>query len=112
MSIAKSSSPSSGYSSSSKDDGAAFKTIAFFFRVPFFSHLNFHLMGFEISNEAGEVHLLSIVELLEGCCLDFPSFRESSNDVMPRSRRYGDVTVTYIRRSKIPSHIYAKHQYR
>ena len=29
----------------------------------------------------------------------------------PRSRGYGDVTATYIRRSKIPSRIYAKHQY-
>jgi len=26
--------------------------------------------------------------------------------VTPRSRGYGDVTATYIRRSKIPSHIY------
>ena len=25
---------------------------------------------------------------------------------------YGDVTATYIRRSEIPSRIYAKHQYR
>ena len=32
--------------------------------------------------------------------------------VTPRSRGYGDVTATYIRRSEIPSHIYAKHQYR
>ena len=31
---------------------------------------------------------------------------------MPRSRGYGDVTATYIRRSEIPSRIYAKHQYR
>jgi len=30
---------------------------------------------------------------------------------MPRSRGYGDVTVTYIRRSEIHSRIYAKHQY-
>ena len=30
----------------------------------------------------------------------------------PRSRGYGDVTVTYIRRSKIPSRIYAKYQYK
>ena len=30
--------------------------------------------------------------------------------VKPRSRGYGDVTVTYIRRSEIPSCIYAKHQ--
>ena len=30
----------------------------------------------------------------------------------PRSRGYGDVTATYIRRSEIPSRIYAKHQYR
>ena len=29
----------------------------------------------------------------------------------PRSRGYRDVTVTYIRRSEIPSRIYAKHQY-
>ena len=29
----------------------------------------------------------------------------------PRSRGYGDVTATYIRRSEIPSCIYAKHQY-
>jgi len=26
--------------------------------------------------------------------------------------RYGDVTVTYIRRSEIPLRIYAKHQYK
>ena len=32
--------------------------------------------------------------------------------VMPRSRGYGDVTATIIYRSKILSHIYAKHQYR
>jgi len=32
--------------------------------------------------------------------------------VTPRSRGYGDVSVTYIRRSKISSCIYAKHQYR
>jgi len=31
---------------------------------------------------------------------------------MPRSRGYGDVTSTYICRSKIPSCIYAKHQYK
>ena len=31
---------------------------------------------------------------------------------MPRSHGYGDVTATYIRRSKIPSRIYAKHQYK
>ena len=30
----------------------------------------------------------------------------------PRSRWYGDATVTYIRRSEIPSRIYAKHQYK
>ena len=29
----------------------------------------------------------------------------------PRSRGYGDVTAMYIRRSEIPSRIYAKHQY-
>jgi len=32
--------------------------------------------------------------------------------VTSRSRGYRDVTATYIRRSKIPSRIYAKHQYR
>jgi len=31
------------------------------------------------------------------------------NVMTPRSRGYGDVTVTYIHRSEIPSHIYAKH---
>ena len=31
---------------------------------------------------------------------------------MPRSRGYGDVTATYIRRSKIPSRTYTKHQYK
>ena len=36
----------------------------------------------------------------------------SSKTVTPRSGGYGDVTVTYIRRSEIPSRIYAKHQYR
>ena len=29
----------------------------------------------------------------------------------PRSGRYGDITATYIRRSEIPSRIYAKYQY-
>jgi len=32
--------------------------------------------------------------------------------VTSRSGGYGDVTATYIRRSKIPSCIYAKHQHR
>ena len=32
--------------------------------------------------------------------------------VTPRSRGYGDVTAIYIRRSKIPSHIHTKHQYK
>jgi len=32
--------------------------------------------------------------------------------VTPRSYGYEDVTVTYIRRLKIPSCIYAKHQYK
>ena len=32
--------------------------------------------------------------------------------VTPRSGGYGDVTATYIRRSEIPSRIYAKHQYK
>ena len=32
-------------------------------------------------------------------------------NVTPRSCGYGDVTATYIRRSKIPSRIYIKHQY-
>jgi len=32
--------------------------------------------------------------------------------VTPRSHWYGDIIATYIRRSKIPSRIYAKHQYR
>jgi len=35
-----------------------------------------------------------------------------NNIVMPRYRGYRDVTATFIRRSKIPSRIYAKHQYR
>jgi len=32
--------------------------------------------------------------------------------VAPRSGGYRDATATYIRRSEIPLHIYAKHQYR
>ena len=32
-------------------------------------------------------------------------------NVTPRSGGYGDATATYIRRSEIPSRIYAKHQY-
>ena len=32
--------------------------------------------------------------------------------VTPRSCWHGDVTATYIRRSEIPSRIYAKHQYK
>jgi len=31
---------------------------------------------------------------------------------IPRSRWYEDVTATYIRRAKIHSYIYAKHQYK
>ena len=30
----------------------------------------------------------------------------------PRSGGYGDAIAAYIRRSELPSHIYAKHQYR
>ena len=36
----------------------------------------------------------------------------SGKAVTPRSREYGDVTATYIRRSEVPSRIYAKHQYK
>jgi len=32
-------------------------------------------------------------------------------DVTPRFHGYGDVTATYIRKSEVPSRIYAKHQY-
>ena len=64
------------------EEGVALKAITFFFEISFFSHLHFHLMGFEISNEEGEVHLLSIVKLLKGCRLDFPNFGESSNDLL------------------------------
>ena len=32
--------------------------------------------------------------------------------VTPRFHGYGDVTATYIRKSEVPSRIYAKHQYR
>jgi len=32
--------------------------------------------------------------------------------VSPRSHGHGDITATYIRRAKIPSYIYAKHQYK
>ena len=32
--------------------------------------------------------------------------------ITPRSHGYGNVTATYIRRSEIPSRIYAKHQYK
>ena len=32
--------------------------------------------------------------------------------VTPQSHEYGDVTATYIRESKVPPRIYAKHQYR
>ena len=32
--------------------------------------------------------------------------------VSPRSHGHGDITATYIRRAKIPSYIYAKHQSR
>ena len=40
----------------------------------------------------------------------FPS--SGKGIVTPRSGGYRDVTATYIRRSEIPSRIYAKHQYR
>ena len=33
------------------------------------------------------------------------------NLVTPRSHGYGDVTATYIRRSEMPSRVYAKYQY-
>ena len=32
--------------------------------------------------------------------------------VTPRPTRYGDTMAKYTRRVKIPSHMYAKHQYR
>jgi len=56
--------------------------------------------------------LLGVPTLL----LDF-SYSESyqilhSASVTPRSYGYGDATATYIRRSEIPSRIYAKLQYR
>ena len=38
--------------------------------LPFFSNLHLHLMCLEIFDEAREVHLLPIVELLEGSRLD------------------------------------------
>ena len=38
-------------------------------------------MGFEIFIEAEEVHLLPIIELLEGACLDFLRLGKSSNDL-------------------------------
>ena len=38
--------------------------------------------------------------------------QSSTGIVAPRSGGYGDATTTYIRRSEIPSCIYAKHQYR
>ena len=50
-------------------------------RLPFFSNFHLHLMGLEISDETGEVHLLPIVEFFEGGCLDFPRFGKSSNDL-------------------------------
>ena len=37
---------------------------------------------------------------------------KTSVNITLRSGGYGDVTATYIRRSEIPSRIYAKHQYR
>jgi len=40
------------------------------------------------------------------------SERSNLDCVTPRSCGYGDVFVTYIRRKEIPSHIYAKDQYR
>ena len=41
--------------------------------------------------------------------IDVVKFDSMKNfGVTPRSRGYGDVTVMYIRRAKIPSHIYAK----
>ena len=39
-------------------------------------------------------------------------FSVSVRPVTPRFHGYGDVTATYIRRSELPSRIYAKHQYR
>jgi len=38
--------------------------------------------------------------------------RGTIDRVTSRSGGYGDATATYIRRSEIPSRIYAKHQYR
>ena len=41
-----------------------------------------------------------------------PMGRGCRDSVTSRSYGYGDVTATYIRRSEIPSRIYAKHQYK
>ena len=35
----------------------------------------------------------------------------NTRSVTPQPHGYGHATVTYIRRAKIPSHMYAKHQY-
>jgi len=51
------------------------------------------------------IHMLHMSVIVVQVGILFPS-------VTPRSRWYGDVTATYIRKSEVPSRIYAKHQYR
>ena len=51
------------------------------------------------------------VEVPEEYLLAVGSLPEQEG-VTPRSGGYGDATATYIRKSEVPSRMYAKHQYK
>jgi len=60
------------------------------------------------AERVGNVYILWNSEVTVGGLQLF----SASKTVMSRSRRYGDVMATYIRRVEIPSRTYAKPQYR
>ena len=57
----------------------------------------------KIPQQNGVAERMNMTLLEKVCCM---------LSVTPQSGGYGDVTAMYIRRSEIPSRIYAKHQYR
>jgi len=63
------------------------------------------------SSSASRMFLASICECMQNGH-KYHGVWASSYPVTPRSCGYENVTVTYICRSRIPSHIYAKHQHK
>jgi len=77
-----------------------------------------HLYGFD-ENETRSPRTISLPVRADPYNIITKFYVESPDNailerpcVTPRSGGYGDVTATYIHRSKISSHIYATHQYR